>query len=246
MRNPVLGRFALPWPRIVAALLVLLGIGLWMFVARPLIILAALGAFGPGMLRELGLLRDQDEFQREAARRAGYHAYLIGGFAAVLIIASLEWQVREHPSAEWLLLVVVILWMTWVFSALIAYWGAQRMTATVLAIFGLFWAVFLIASAIGDRIWDHQAREVLQFSVLAVGLLGAFFLPLWAVWRWPRVIGGFLVAAAVLIYLLIFARMPGGPRESARWLTMVSLLVPLAACGIALLRAGAPEEEIAD
>ena len=43
--------------------------------------MAGLGAFGPGILRELGWLNDQDEFQRQAARRAGYHAWL---FSALL------------------------------------------------------------------------------------------------------------------------------------------------------------------
>ena len=54
----------------------------WGFLA-----LVAVGTFGPGILRELGWLKDKDEFERRAARRAGYHAYLVGGFITFLIVA---------------------------------------------------------------------------------------------------------------------------------------------------------------
>ena len=43
------------------------------------LLLVACGAFGPGVLRELGWLHDKDEFQRVADYRAGYHAYLAAG-----------------------------------------------------------------------------------------------------------------------------------------------------------------------
>jgi len=45
------------------------------------------GAFGPGILRELGWLKDQDEFQRRAAHRAGYHAFAVTGLVAFFIYA---------------------------------------------------------------------------------------------------------------------------------------------------------------
>jgi fructose-specific phosphotransferase system IIC component len=100
------------------------------FVADGFLILAGLGAFGPGILRELGLLRDQDEFQRRTAHRAGYIAYLIGGFAAVLAISVLKWQDADLGSAaEWLELILVILWMTWLFSSMLSYWGARKTAA---------------------------------------------------------------------------------------------------------------------
>ena len=44
---------------------VVLGVGLWMTVGKELLWVAGLGAFGPGLLRELGWQNDQDEFQRE-------------------------------------------------------------------------------------------------------------------------------------------------------------------------------------
>jgi dipeptide/tripeptide permease len=90
----VASRRRAPWlpslPALVAGMLVVTGIMLSMFVAMGLLILVGLGAFGPGLLREVGWLRDEDEFQRQAAYRAGYVAYLVGGFTAVLVISSLK------------------------------------------------------------------------------------------------------------------------------------------------------------
>ena len=51
------------------------------------LLLTALGTFGPGILREVGWLRDKDEFQRQAAHRAGYHAFLIVGLVAFVLVA---------------------------------------------------------------------------------------------------------------------------------------------------------------
>ena len=58
-------RRALPGlPGLIAGALVILGVFLFMFAHKALLIVAGLGIFGPGILRELGWLGDQDEFQR--------------------------------------------------------------------------------------------------------------------------------------------------------------------------------------
>ena len=51
-------------PGIVAAGLVALGVLLWMFYDRGLLMVAGLGAFGPGILRELGLVGVQNSICR--------------------------------------------------------------------------------------------------------------------------------------------------------------------------------------
>ena len=64
----------IPWRpspvTVIAAALVIGGMALtgvnWGFVG-----LVGLGTFGPGVLRELGWLRDKDEWQLRAAQRAG-------------------------------------------------------------------------------------------------------------------------------------------------------------------------------
>jgi hypothetical protein len=220
---------------LVAGGLVVLGVGLFMFVHKGLLVVAGLGTFGPGILRELGWLRDQDEFQREAAHRAGYHAYLVGGFVALLVYAALEvWQTQLEASSEWVLLILVLLWLTWMFSSLMEFWGARRTASTVLLVFGSFWAVFAIATIISEARTSSPGDAVL--GVLAsLGLIGPFFLLAWAAHRWSRATGVLLLVVSV-VFLAMFKPGAGTQRWSTTLLTDALLIVPLAASGIALLR----------
>jgi hypothetical protein len=71
------------------------------------LLLAALGAFGPALLRETGLLHDQDEFQRQAAASAAGHGYLAGGLfvTAVLVARGSSRGMAPDPEAQvWLML----------------------------------------------------------------------------------------------------------------------------------------------
>lgn len=232
-----------PWPGLVAGALVALGVLLWMFVAKGLLFIAGLGAFGPGILRELGWLKDQDEFQRQAARRAGYHAYLIGGLAAVFVVSVLEWPAAQlDVSIDWVRLIVIILWLTWMFSALLAYWGAQKTTTRVLRTVGAFWALFalgvLFSEASTNSLWEN-----LQGVLAALLIVGPFFVLAWTASRWPRITGGLLLAVAVFFVGFFFS--PNGPLQMATALLRDTLLVvPLGACGIALLRERPDDDEL--
>lgn len=227
----------LPVVGIIATVLVAAGVLLWMFVSRGLLIVAALGAFGPGLLRETGLLRDHDEFQRRAAHRAGYHAYLVGGLAAMLVLSAVEWGGGAvDESAEWIRFVVVVLWLTWLSSTLLMYWGARRTTSRVLAAFGSFWAVFVAATLVGDasRIENVQHLLLTLLGVLVgIGVVAPFFVLAWTARRWPRGTGMVLVGVT-LVFLLVFGR-KGGVEWSTRIMTDALLMGPLATCGLALL-----------
>ena len=61
--------------------LLLTGLSWWFFL------LVALGTLGPGILRELGWLRDRDEFQRRADHRAG--AYSATSFSGIRTISEI-------------------------------------------------------------------------------------------------------------------------------------------------------------
>ena len=220
-------------PGVIAGSLVILGLLLDTFVAKGLLFVAGLGAFGPGILRELGWLRDQDEFQRQAAHRAGYHAYLIGGLATVLIVSWLQWRgTNLDGSSEWTMLILIILWISWLFSALLAYWGARTAASRILMAFGSFWAVFFLAHIVGAL----RGPEALQLSGVLVGfvLVAPFFALAWTATRWPRRTGAALLAVAAL-FLGIFGR--GGANNVADELIGAAImLVPLIASGVALLR----------
>lgn len=226
-----------PVSGLIAGAMVVAGVLLWMLVAKPLLILAGLGAFGPGILRELGWLRDQDEFQREAAYRAGYHAYLVGGFAAVLIVSGLDWNSGSlSGGSEWVALVLVVMWLSWMFSGLTAYWGARRTTSRVLLTFGSFWAVFAIATIVSEAMArTGGVTDTLVGVLAALSIVGPFFVLAWTAQRWPRVTGVILIGVSVVFVARFWS---GNQQMSTTLLTNALLTVPLIASGIGLLREG--------
>jgi hypothetical protein len=217
---------------------VAVGILLWMFVSKGFLFVAGIGAFGPGVLRELGWLRDHDEFQRQAARRAGYHAYLVGGLAAVAVLALLEWtSMSAEDATEWILFIIVVLWLTWMFSALLSYWGAKKTVSVLLRTVGSFWAVFVIAELVGEFRVPHSLEDV-KLTLIGFGagtmFVAPFFVLAWTVNRWPRATAYALIGVAVLLFLVLF-RTPDLPWSTVV-MTRLMLIGPLLATGIAVLR----------
>jgi len=234
MTEPASERRRPPLTRLISSGLVVAGLALGMFVSMGFLIVSGVGAFGPGILRELGLLRDEDEFQREARYRAGYLAYLAGGFVAVLAIAVLRWDTVDlDGGAVWVALVLAVLWLTWLFSSLLAYWGARKTASRVLVAFGAFWGIFVLG----------HLGEPVALIMEALFFVAPFFLLAWAAGRWPRAAGALLLAIAAFIFWRVFDL----GRQFVDWpsqvLTFTLLLVPMLACGIALLREGAGDDE---
>lgn len=223
-----------PWrptrATLVAAAIVTAGILLtgvsWWFVA-----LVALGAFGPGVLRELGWLNDKDEFQRRAAQRAGYHAFLVAGLAAFFLVAyfrSGDRQVKDPQELSTLFL--VLLWCTWLFSSLFAYWGARKTAVRILLIFGTAWLLFVVAESVGER------TRPLGFIMHSLPIL-PFFIIAYIARRLPRVAGVLLVgAAAFLVYFFGWYKV-GRSGFVNQSVTMILFIGPLLASGAALLGA---------
>jgi len=172
----------------IAGGLVILGFVLSAGVSWWFFSLCAVGAFGPGILREIGWLRDKDEFQQRADHRAGYHAYLITGIAAVLLEAYVRSGDRKLKHAEELsLLYLFLLWFTWMFSSLMSYWGARKTASRILIIFGCAVAAFNI---VGNIL--HPVALVMQLLITT----SPFFILAWVARRWPRLAGALLVVVA--------------------------------------------------
>lgn len=205
--------------------LVLTQVASWWFL-----LLVAMGAFGPGILREVGVLRDKDEFERAAARRAGYHAYLVTGCLTFAIYAfTRSGHVLKSPE-ELSGLYLTLLTFTWMFSSLLAYWGPQRAAFVILLIFGMAWGIF--------NVWSN----LLQPSHMAMQLLvttAPFFVLAFASRRWPRLAGGLLGALAATFFVLYFR---GGNHFPfvVKAQTTIFFIGPLLASGVALL--GSPGE----
>jgi hypothetical protein len=222
----------------IATILVAGGVFLAVTVDMAFLLLAALGTFGPGVLRELGLLRDQDEFQRQAARRAGYHAYLAGGFAAVFLVAVMRRGTAsiEGPALA-ATLVLVVLWLAWFFSSVLDVWGAQRAASRTLIVFGSFWLMFVVLSNIKEPL------GLLMESLVVV----PFFLLAWLVRRWPRVGGLLLLGVAVGTSILFrFFKLENGSTDLllTKAVTFTLFEMPLLASGLALLRVKPDEPDL--
>ncbi len=220
---------------LVAGVLVILGFMLsevnWGFLS-----LAALGTFGPGILREMGILNDQDEFQRRAARRAGYHAFLTAGLFTFLMVSYLRSGDRNVEEPEVMVsLILSVLWFTWFLSSLLSYWGPQKTVTRVLNAFGAVWLVF---NVVGNFL-DPMA--LLMQSLLSV----PFFLLAYIAQRWPRIAGVFLIVAACFFFYLfgLYEIFGPTPLEKGRGMVIVLFFGPLLTSGIILLRSKLKSEE---
>ncbi len=219
---------------LIASVLVVAGFALtaldWGFVA-----IAAVGMFLPGILREVGVLHDKDEFEMEAARRAGYHAYLAGGLFTFLLVA---WFRSAHPSlahpGALVEDVLIVMWFTWLLSSLFSYWGAHRTAARILWIFGILWLVFNLLAGGGD--WTGTLMQ----SLLALPFVAAAL----AARRWPKATGVFLLAVSVFFFWFfgLADAFRGDPTGKGRIQVLILFLGPLLASGVALLSRMQPEE----
>lgn len=200
-------------------------------------IVSGVGACGPGLLRELGVLRDKDEFARRAAYRAGYHAFLATGFFGFVLVALVRATTGELKNpAELATLMLAMLWFTWLLSSLLTYWGARKAATRVLLGFGAAWLAFALADA---------GREPIGWLMSSLPALPFFALSLLA-WRWPRPAGALMVLVAAGMYFFMgYYRNDhmGGLIVN----TGVALLLcgPLLGCGTALLCARREEPEAA-
>jgi hypothetical protein len=198
------------------------------------ILLTGLGAFGPGLLRELGLLKDKDEFQIQAARRAGYHAFLAAGLVSFLWIAFIRSGPRHLKAPEELAtFFAALLWFTWMLSSLNNYWGARKTAFRVLLLYGGAWLLFCVADELRDPL------GMLMHSLITVPFFACAYLSR----KWPRIAGALALAASGVFFLLlsrIHQQRDLGLVVSAT--TMILFVGPLFASGIALMARPAPEE----
>jgi hypothetical protein len=207
---------------LVIAGILLADVSWWFFI------LSGLGACGPGILRELGVLQDQDERARRASQRAGLHAFLATGLLGFVLVAFLRSGDRDlRNPGELATLLLAVLWFVYLLSSLLGYWGARKASTRMLLGFGFCWLAFTQADA-GGRPLDMlmAALPSLPFFALA-----------WLARRWPKPAGVLMIAVAAALYMFFGfwseARSGGLIVNTG---VAVLLCGPLVGCGLALLR----------
>lgn len=207
----------------ISGVLVAAGLILGATVNMAFWILFILGAFGPTALRAVGWLRDLDEFQLEAARRAGHHAFLATGVFLGIVVITKQWGTAnlEHDaySASAVLSVLVT---TYFMSRLVSFWGARGAAFRILLVFGGFWLTFAVLS--------HRGVEMFMEGLIAL----PFFLLAFASRHWPRASGALLLLCAGIAFLL-FRLDRAFHGEQGAVVVAVAFMMPLLVTGIALL-----------
>lgn len=205
------------------------------YIRPPLMGLVALAVFLPSVLREIGWLRDADEFTLGVMRRAGFHMAL-----AVAGLVFLEHWLRMtgvlatgeegfNLNGELLRKVVI---MTFLVSYLLQYQGAHRGATWILAGAGITCLTPLTFYLRPDHgSYDGMLPWMLLPVVLMLALAGLTL-------RYPRLAGGVLLVALMgLIGLGLKIQLPKTELMWAWLSTLVQGGLIFGVTGIALLRA---------
>ncbi len=201
----------------------------WLYHLSGLLILV--GIFGQGILRELGILSDQDEFQAGVARRAGYRSFLAGGVTILLLSHFLPWPPdfsgRELPKIP-LGQVLLVMLLTYICSYLLDYWGRRKGAEVIL---GSMAALACLGAAL-DELPDigHFLVDLRFTAGLLLGIAIAR--------RYSQVAGLYLLVFVMLAVVNYVAL--GQPPLHMEFLILLAL--PPFAVALALLRTGSPEE----
>lgn len=215
---------------LIALALVVLGLALGAAVHKGFMILMAMGAFGPGVLRQFELLNDLDDFQKEAAAQAGLRAYLVAAIFLMVVIVSQGWNVLSLSSDEVpASAVVTMMLVVYYASYCLTFWDTRKAVSRILFAFGFLWLAFSVMS--------HGNEPMV---LLGEGLVvpGPFILCAFLCSWWPRAIGLVLLVASVGA-IIFFNMLPASDMDSQRVFRNIFMIVliplPLAVSGIALI-----------
>ena len=214
----------------IAVALVVAGLVLGITTHMGFMSLMAVGAFGPAVLRQLGLLSDLDEFQREAAAKSGLRAYVVTGILLMVVVIAENWHRlslgNEQVPASTVVIVMLVVYYS---SYCLSFWDTRKAVARVLLTFGLLWLVFVVLS---------HAREPLSLLGEALVVPGPFILAAILCRWWPRVVGLLLLVVSVWS-IFFFHMLPLGATGSQEVLrsafTFVLIPLPLTVAGVALI-----------
>lgn len=209
--------------------------------------LLGLGVFGPPLLREFGLMRDDDDFTRGVMHRAGFHALL--PVVALLTADRIMANYHESLPAAWgqhdlyfdLEFLIQLALVVYVVSFVVQYWGARAGVARVFV--GV--AVIAVLQILGAHLTHSGA--VTAMVAWSTAIIAAVLCSLgWFASRKPRAAGVVLLvlcAAALVGFGFDIAgadQRPEYVRDNGLvWavaMAMVWAIVLFGGMGVALLR----------
>jgi hypothetical protein len=205
-----------------------------------LIGLSFLGLFGSLILREVGVLRWRDEFQREAVMRAGMHALIAVGLVVTLVMATQGFGGTsymggpvEYADAFPVSVVFWVLAVTWGLSWLLQFWGARQGAFRILLMFMAVLTLVATVSLVFTALRGHQQQ--LHAIITGYGQLAMGWLAVMACRRWPRVTGTALVAVTALALKTVLPTLRQFGGLDGYLAVLVAVVMPLLVPAAALI-----------
>ncbi|RPI27253.1 MAG: hypothetical protein EHM61_09055 [Acidobacteria bacterium] len=214
---------------ITALALVFFGFFLGITIHMAFFLLIAPGAFGPGLLRQLGVIEDLDECQKQASIQAAHRAYLAGGIFLTCVTVARSWT-RLSLGEDFVpaSLVLILMLVVYGVSYCLSFWDPRQAAFLVLFGFGLIWLTFVVLS---------HGNEPIALMVEGALVAVPFFIAAFLAKRWPRVIGVLLVAASIAAVFFFHLVPPAGAEADkvfGKIFVILMLPLPLALMGLAL------------
>ncbi len=211
------------------------------YVYGPLMLVTLFAVFVPSVLREVGLLRDGDEWTVKIMHRAGFHALLVTAFMIFLgyLAPSLGWHappgnLTTGPDivfgGETLRKAVV-----WVFliSYLLQYWGARLGSFRILLGVGIMNLTPIVGFA---RMPEGNQTSATTFILVALGAAALFVGLAFLARQFPRP-GGWILLVLCLAACTFMGYQARDPRATWGVLAVIfQVLLILGVTGVALVR----------
>lgn len=221
---------------IVSFILVITGILTGGLLHPYFYLIAGLGLFGPGLLRELSILNDQDDFQRASSRKAGNMAFLITGFILLLVIclktAGKFQGVGGKPFELWSGILCIGLGI-YCSVYLSQFWGGKKAALRLLVISGVIWTVFIVLSE-----WRDPIGLLLEFALVPFPLFLAVLLGI----KWHRYVPLLLIPLSIF-YLLYFHLYSISIQQWGKLIVIIFLVLPPFIAGILFIHEGIEEKK---
>lgn len=169
--------------------------------------LVGLGVFGPSLLRELGLLRDGDEFTRHAVYRACFHALLLNVLLLVVFMRAFFIGGFPSGSSDWNLLLANMSFLyhvsltVFAISYVVQYWGVQLGISRVLSGLSVIAGLSIFRDAIHHFIFSLDLPAWGAWSEISLIACMVFLVLAQVVSRRPRV-GGILLLGVLFLALV--------------------------------------------